>query len=39
MGQGPWAEVATYLRSIDPYHRPLTCHTGHGRRGAKGIAL
>jgi hypothetical protein len=32
--QGPWAEVATYLRSIDPYHRPLTCHTGHGRRGA-----
>jgi hypothetical protein len=35
-GQGPWAEVATYLRSIDPYHRLLTCHTGHGRRGAKG---
>jgi len=35
-GKGPWAEVATYLRSIDPYHRLLTCHTGHGRRGAKG---
>jgi len=35
-GQGPWAEVATYLRSIDPYHRPLTCHTGQGRRGALG---
>ena len=35
-GQGPWAEVATYLRSIDPYHRLLTCHTGHGRRGAPG---
>lgn len=35
-GQGPWSEVATYLRSIDPYHRPLTCHTGHGRRGAPG---
>ena len=35
-GQGPWAEVATYLRGIDPYHRPLTCHTGHGRRGAPG---
>jgi hypothetical protein len=35
-GQGPWAEVATYLRSIDPYHRLLTCHTGHGRRGAEG---
>jgi len=27
-GKGPWAEVATYLRSIDPYHHPLTCHTG-----------
>ena len=35
-GQGPWAELATYLRGIDPYHRLLTCHTGHGRRGAKG---
>lgn len=35
-GQGPWAEVAKYLRSIDPYHRLLTCHTGHGRRGADG---
>ena len=35
-GKGPWAEVATYLRSIDPYHRLLTCHTGQGRRGAKG---
>ncbi|MCF7837513.1 MAG: DUF4038 domain-containing protein [Candidatus Marinimicrobia bacterium] len=34
-GQGPWAEVATYLRSIDPYHHPLTCHTGQGRRVAK----
>jgi len=35
-GKGPWAEVAKYLRSIDPYHRPLTCHTGYGRRGAAG---
>ena len=35
-GQGPWAEVAKSLRSIDPYHRPLTCHTGQGRRGANG---
>ncbi len=35
-GQGPWAELAIYLRGIDPYHRPLTCHTGHGRRGAQG---
>jgi len=35
-GEGPWAEVAKYLRGIDPYHRLLTCHTGHGRRGADG---
>jgi hypothetical protein len=35
-GQGPWAEVATYLRSIDPYHRLLTCHTAEGRRGNTG---
>ncbi len=35
-GKGPWAEVARYLRSIDPYHRPLTCHTAGGRRGLKG---
>ena len=34
-GKGPWAEVATYLRSIDPYHHPLTGHTGHGRKLAK----
>jgi len=31
-GHGSWAEVATYLRSIDPYHHPLTCHTGQGRK-------
>jgi hypothetical protein len=35
-GEGPWAEVAEYLRRVDPYHRPLTCHTSHGRRGAPG---
>lgn len=37
-GQGPWAEVAAYVRSTDPYHRPLTSHTapGNGRRGAGG---
>lgn len=35
-GRGPWAELAMYVRSIDPYHRPLTCHTSHGRRGAPG---
>ena len=37
-GEGPWAEVASYVRSIDPYHHPLTCHTypGKGRRGFEG---
>lgn len=35
-GQGPWADVARYLRRIDPYHHPLTCHTGQGRRGLPG---
>lgn len=37
-GQGPWAEVATYVRGLDPYQHPLTCHTspGNGRRGASG---
>ncbi|MEI7899641.1 MAG: DUF4038 domain-containing protein, partial [bacterium] len=35
-GEGPWAEVATYLRGIDPYRHPLTCHTGNGRRGTPG---
>jgi len=34
-GHGPWAEVATYLRSIDPYHHPLACHTGDARKLAK----
>ncbi len=35
-GKGPWAEVARYVREIDPYKHPLTCHTGQGRRGAEG---
>jgi len=35
-GAGPWAEVAKYVRAIDPYKHPLTCHTGQGRRGAEG---
>jgi len=35
-GQGPWAEIARYVREIDPYKHPLTCHTGNGRRGAAG---
>ena len=37
-GQGPWAEVARYVREMDPYKHPLTCHTGQGRRGAEGDA-
>lgn len=35
-GQGPWGEVAKYLRSIDPYRHPLTFHTTYGRRGLSG---
>jgi hypothetical protein len=35
-GIGPWAEVARYLRKIDPYQRPVTAHTAHGRRGQSG---
>jgi hypothetical protein len=35
-GMGPWAQVAAYLREIDPYRHPVTCHTGQGRRGAPG---
>jgi len=37
-GEGPWAEVARYVRGIDPYQHPLTCHTapGNGRRGKSG---
>ena len=31
-GKGSWAEVASYLRSIDPYQHPLTCHTGYARK-------
>lgn len=34
-GEGPWGEVAKYLRSIDPYHHPVTFHTTYGRRGLK----
>lgn len=37
-GEGPWGEVAGYLRSIDSYRHPLTVHpnNGNGRRGARG---
>jgi len=35
-GMGPWAEVAKYLRSIDPYRHPVTCHPNNGR-GCRGV--
>lgn len=35
-GEGPWGEVAKYLRRIDPYHHPVTFHTTYGRRGLPG---
>ncbi len=31
-GVGPWGEVGRYVRSIDPYQRPITNHTGGPRR-------
>ena len=39
-GHGTLSEVAEYLLSVDPYHRPLTFHTvpGKGRRGQSGDA-
>lgn len=40
-GQGPWAEVARYLRGIDPYKHPLSCHPNNnqGRRGSSDDEL
>lgn len=38
-GEGPWGEVGRYVRSIDPYRRPITNHTGGGRRGNPGDDL
>jgi hypothetical protein len=35
-GVGPWGEVGRYVREIDPYQRPITIHSGSGRRGEKG---
>lgn len=34
-GVGTWGEVGRYIREIDPYHRPITIHSGSGRRGEK----
>lgn len=34
--QGPWSEVASYLKSIDPYHHPITYHSpGNPRKMLK----
>ena len=38
-GAGAWGEVGRYVRSIDPYRRPLTVHSGGGRRGQEGDDL
>ncbi|MCX6878124.1 MAG: DUF4038 domain-containing protein [Verrucomicrobia bacterium] len=40
-GQGSWGEVATYLRGIDPHHRPVTCHpnSGLGRPSSSGVVI
>jgi len=35
-GVGEWAQVGRYVKSIDPYQRPITNHTGGGRRGQAG---
>mgnify|MGYP000444503571 CR=1 FL=1 len=34
--QGPWSEAANYLKSIDPYQRPLTYHAPGNPREAIG---
>jgi len=34
-GAGAWGEVGRYVRSIDPYHHPLTVHSGYGRDAEK----
>ncbi len=37
---GPWAELAKYLKEIDPYHRPLTYHAPeHPRQAIKDNAV
>jgi len=35
-GEGAWGEVGRYVREIDPYQRPITIHSGSGRRGEEG---
>jgi hypothetical protein len=35
-GVGVWAEIARYVREIDPYQHPITVHSGSGRRGEEG---
>ena len=36
--QGPWYELAQYLKAIDPYHRILCTHTSGGRTALEGSA-
>jgi hypothetical protein len=33
-GNGPWAELAEYVRATDPFHRPLTYHAPGDPRGS-----
>jgi len=33
--EGPWAPLAKHAKELDPFQRPLTFHSAHGRRGAK----
>ncbi len=35
-GEGTWGEVGRHVREIDPYHTPITAHSGSGRRGNEG---
>jgi hypothetical protein len=35
-GEGTWGDVGRYVREIDPYHTPITAHSGSGRRGKEG---
>jgi hypothetical protein len=36
--QGPWYELAQYLKAIDPYHHILVNHTSSGRGALEGSA-
>ena len=38
-GEGPWADVARYLRRVDPYKHLLACHTSPGQGRASSGEL